>query len=324
MYATNVVKYIDGLPHVPVTFPSNQADGLYVEDLQLDELVSYIQNKKKQKAFLEGLTHFEFLSECHCLEHLVVDLRTPFSMWNKLPKRRQTFIHKYDLDVLYDFPNLKSLDIRNCENPIIRPELAVDLGKISALECYQGDFRFTRNLEYARLLKTVCLNHFTGNDFSVFEKLNQLDTLQITQSKVVTVDGCEKLPKLQCLYLHYNRKLQDISALEGVRDSLKALRIESCGKISDFSVLSKLENLELLELSGNNELPNLNFLRSMKKLNTFIISMNVLDGDLTLCKELSYVYLMRGRKHYNLKDRDMQRGRYIRGNEDLEVWRRCE
>ncbi len=62
------------------------------------------------------------------------------------------------------------------------------------------------------------------------------------------------MKKLQCLYLYDNRSLSDISELEGVKNSLKALRIENCAKIKDFSVLEKLENLELLDLSGSNEI----------------------------------------------------------------------
>ena len=89
-------------------------------------------------------------------------------------------------------------------------------------------------------------------------------------------------------------------------------------------MLGKLENLELLQLSGSNELPSLDFLKTMKNLKTFVFSVNVADGDLTLCRNLSYVYSERNRKHYNLKDSDMPRGVYVRGNEDIEEWRRLE
>lgn len=130
--------------------------------------------------------------------------------------------------------------------------------------------------------------------------------------------------KLQCLYLYYNRSLSDISALEGVKDSLKALRIENCAKIKDFSVLEKLENLELLDLSGSNEIPSLSFIRKLKNLKMFVFSVNVLDGDLTPCKDLSYAACVRGRKHYNMKDRDLPKGKVTRGNEDIELWRRFE
>ncbi len=129
---------------------------------------------------------------------------------------------------------------------------------------------------------------------------------------------------MQCLYLHYNRSLKDISALSKVKKTLKALRIENCSKIEDFSVLAELENLELLELSGSNTLPSLSFIKSMKNLKTFVFNMNVEDGDLTPCLNLSYVYSEKNRKNYNLKDKDLPKNAYVRGNEDIEEWRRLE
>ena len=52
--------------------------------------------------------------------------------------------------------------------------------------------------------------------------------------------------------------------------------------------------------------------------------MNVLDGDLTECTKLSYVYVDKIRRHYNVKETDLPKGEYIRGNESIEMWRRLE
>ncbi len=109
-----------------------------------------------------------------------------------------------------------------------------------------------------------------------------------------------------------------------VRGTLKMLRIENCAKINDFSVLGELENLELLQLSGSNTLPNLDFLKTMRSLKTFIFNMNVLDGDLSPCLTLSYVHSGKDRKHYNLKDAVLPKDQYVRGNETIEPWRRLE
>lgn len=84
----------------------------------------------------------------------------------------------------------------------------------------------------------------------------------------------------------------------------------------DFSVLSELENLELIELVGSNTLPDLSFLKSMKNLITFIFNMNVLDGDLSECLKLSYVCSLRSRRHYNIKNCNLLKSKYVRGNED--------
>ena len=50
--------------------------------------------------------------------------------------------------------------------------------------------------------------------------------------------------------------------------------------------------------------------------------MNVQNGDLSPCLNLSYVYCQKNRKHYNLKDKELPKGKYYRGNESIDEWRR--
>lgn len=56
-------------------------------------------------------------------------------------------------------------------------------------------------------------------------------------------------------------------------------------------------------LEGSNALPNLDFLKSMPNLQSFVCKMNVLDGDLSLCLSIPSVSIQ-NRKHYNYKNRD--------------------
>ena len=109
-----------------------------------------------------------------------------------------------------------------------------------------------------------------------------------------------------------------------MKGTLKTLCINKCSKIEDFSVLAELENLERLELMGNNRLQNLDFLKRMKNLKSFIFEYDVLDGDLKLCLDIPTVYCDKNRKHYNLNDKDLPKGKLVFGNEDIEEWRRLE
>lgn len=68
-----------------------------------------------------------------------------------------------------------------------------------------------------------------------------------------------------------------------------------------FFCIGKLVNLRHLELTGRNEISSLSFLNQMPQIQTFLFSVNVLDGDLTPCMKIPYVYCERNRKHYNLK-----------------------
>ena len=147
------------------------------------------------------------------------------------------------------------------------------------------------------------------------EKRNQIELGDISNSGILrkitlmqcaiqSLNGIEKFPQLSSLVLYNNRRLSDISALANVSNSLKTFAIESSFRVSDFTVLSQLVNLEHLHLYGHNTIPNLQFLNNMKKLKTFCFTMNVEDGDLTLCKKLPYVSC-KNRRHYNLRDDDL-------------------
>jgi hypothetical protein len=102
------------------------------------------------------------------------------------------------------------------------------------------------------------------------------------------------------------------------------LRIDHCANITDFSVLGKLESLELLELTGCKPLKSLDFLKTMKNLKTFIFDVDILDGDLSECMKLHYVGMLKYRKHYSHKESDMPKGHIVRGNENIDEWRRFE
>ena len=320
IFSANNSTYIDGLMFVPVTFPFNKPDALLIEDLQIQQLVEYCNRKHIRKAFVQGMQEFQFLRECTSIEHLAIELRLPFAAYFE----QNSSTIPYDLTPLEDIPRLRSVDIRENERYGSRAKVKLDLSKVAHLEKFSGDYRFANGLSDAILLKTLRLNRYKKSDLLELQKLSQLDTIALVCSSLESLNGIQNFPGLQCLYLQYNRKLCDISDLCYARDSLRALRIENCPHIQDFSVLYDLEHLELLELSGKNDLRSLDFIRNMPCLKTLIFSMQVLDGDLSLCKNLSWVYSERNRKHYNLRDSDLPRIHYYHGNENIELWRRLE
>ena len=60
-------KNVDGLTFVPVTYPLNKPDGILIEDLNLPYLINYIKEKKIKKAFVQGMSRFDFLEDCPSL-----------------------------------------------------------------------------------------------------------------------------------------------------------------------------------------------------------------------------------------------------------------
>ena len=285
---------------------------------------NFIKNNNVNSSYICSMKNFEFMEECKTLEHISVELRISPKHYSELIKKGKKYVREYEVSSFYYLHNLKSLSIIDLEEPYIASKIKFDLSRFPLLEYYSGESRYVEKIQEARNLKTIRLNDYDYDTLDEIAMLENVDTLEFNTSKIKSLDGCNGLKKLQCLYLCYNRSLFDISALESVKHSLKVLRIENCGKIEDFSVLEKLENLESLVLIGSNVISNLSFLTKMKKLKTFIFTMEIADGDLTPCLDLQYACCAKGRKYYNLKDAKLPKGEYVRGNENIEMWRRFE
>lgn len=305
----------DGFHFDSIVWPFNKYDAIdvVVNKRLKDEYVKYINKHKIEQARIV-MPDLKMLYECPGLRKLNV------SPSYNAPEN-------FDFSPLYA---MEKLEFLNCDNEYgdqMQYLAKIDFSKTKGLvNLWVTANKGAVNYNKIDTLKTLRIGGFKGakSDLTDLFSSKELDTLELIECKEKSLDGIEKSEKMQCLYIHYNRSLEDISALKNVKKTLKSLCIDKCPKIKDFSVLAELENLEFLELCGSNLLPNLHFLGSLKNLKTFIFDYNILDGDITPCLGISYVYCMRGRKHYNLKDKDLPKGEYVRGNEDIEEWRRLE
>lgn len=314
-----------GFAFTAITHPGNVYDAIIIRSPEnalcsslkpslslctLEEHIDFINQHKIEKALIIA-ENIEFLTRCPTLKYLKI-----------IPADSAS--NDFDYSPLYKMPQIKSLQCSTVYGAREEFSTDIDCTRIHGIENIHVTNSRYRNFNAVDTLKSLGLSQYSKDDLDNAFASSKLDTLSIFSSKIKTLNGVQRSSRLQCLYLYYNRLLENIATLHEVRKTLRALRIENCPKIDDFSVLAELENLELLELSGNNTLPNLDFIKCMKNLKTFVFSMNVLDGNLSPCLELSYVYSEKNRKHYNLKDVELPKGQYVRGNEDIEVWRRLE
>lgn len=305
----------DGFEFVPMFYPFYRKDAIkvVVDSRALEDYQEYIRKHGLEKAEII-MPDLKILQLCPSLKYLKI-----FPSYNA-PE-------SFDFSPLYEMPEVKSLHCQNRYGSREQYISEIDYSRVHGLTSLSVDVN-KRTLNYNKVgtLRSLAVGSFKGEnrDLTGLFCSQELDTLTLAECGVYSLNGIETSQKMQCLYLHYNRSLSDISALSRVKGTLRALRIENCPKINDFSVLGELENLELLELSGSNELPSLSFLKKMKNLKTFLFNMNVKDGDLTPCLDLSYVYSEKNRKHYNIKDCELPKGNYTRGNENIEAWRRLE
>lgn len=280
---------------------------------KVEEYVKYINENEFEQAQVV-MPCLDFLKECPSLKYLHI------APWYNTTE-------KFDLSPLYELDSIKYLIIENeyGEDKDFFAEL--DCARLHGIEFLSVSLNSgIVNLSEVSSLKTLVVRGFKGKNRNLTDLFTskRLDTLELTECKIESLDGIEQSDRMQCLYLHYNRSLKDISALKKVKNTLEALTIDACSKIEDFSVLEELERLEFLQLWGNNKISDLGFLKSMKNLKTFIFDYHILDGDLSACLNIPCVYCDRNRKHYNLTDKKLPKGMMVFGNENIDTWRRLE
>lgn len=208
----------------------------------------------------------------------------------------------FDYSPLYSMPNLKSVCCRTQYGTKEQYNTHIDYSQIHGIQEISAAGAGHSGYEMIPSLETLwisnCKKHQNFQNISCSTKLQKVTLMQCG---LRTLDGIDKYKELHSLTLYHNRSLSDLSPLDSLGNSLRTLVIEGCSKITDFTVLSALVKLEHLQLYGSNTLPSLSFLKKMPELKTFTFTMDVADGDLSLCKSIPYVSC-KNRKHFNLKD----------------------
>jgi Leucine-rich repeat (LRR) protein len=299
-----------------IIYPFDKKTAIHVWCPELyDEYVWYINKHRLTQAKIV-MPSLDILYDCPTLQYLHIHPR-------------------FDSPDEYDFTPLYGRELKYlcCLNEYYKEGGkshigTVDFSQIFGLESLKINVnRGTLNYNRIETLKSLIIGDYTGANRDLTELFisTELDTLRLLEGRTVSLNGIEKAHKLQCLDISYNRCLEDISALAKVKDSLKSLNIFNCARIKDFSVLYELENLEKLEIWGSNTIPSLDFVKYMPNLKTLFLEINIADGDITPCLGLRSAKLMKDRKHYNLKDKDLPKARKaVFGNESIDEWRRLE
>ena len=316
-------RFYDGYIFKAIRHPANIFDAILIRNPSsarsfgdsitgslhsLSEHINYINKYTLNKALVIA-DDISFLSQCPTIKHL-----------NIVPS--VTFGDNFDFSPLYRLSEIRSLRCSTKYGKFGENSSSVDYAQIHGLEDLCVSTENDLNFQHISTLKKLSVSQYKGENLIGLCCSKVLDTLELNACSVRTLDGIETLPKIQCLYLAYNSQLQDISSLGKARETLKALRIQKCSRICDFSVLSQLENLEYLFLAGGNHIPSLDFVDSLPNLKTLIIDMEVEDGNLLPCLRLSYAHCSRTRRHYNVKAKDLPKGVYYRGNDNIDLWRR--
>lgn len=274
--------------------PDSATAGAYYgpRERTLEEHIALINSMKLEKATIIA-EDLSFLPRCPSLKCLSIQ----HAAGSDKP---------LDFTPLYDLPEVENLSIAAPNMGLGKgPAICVDFTKLRGLRHAAVCTNDLFNYHLVPTLETLWLSNDRRHpDLSRISCSPMLKRIDLLQCGTKALDGIEKYP-LQWLSLSHLRSLTDISALSQTAGTLRSLSIDACGKIRDLSCLYDLVNLEHLELQGSNALPDLEFLRNMPKLKTFVFSMNVENGDLTPCLDVPYASCNRIKRHYNLKEKDL-------------------
>ena len=304
--------YRDGFVFTSIDSPANVLDAIVIRNPEncdcwspkksfstktLKEHIDFINETKVEKAFITA-DNLSFLELCPSLKYLKI-----------VPS--ESAPDDFSYATLYKMPEIKYLSCETTYKGIAsKLSTSIDYSQIMGLKKVDAVGVGHLNYEKNEKLEVLSISdEKIHEDFKWLSNCKNLKKVDFVKTKLKSLDGISSLSKLQYLSLSYCHSLVEISELSKISNSLRALCIEACPKIKDFSFLSSLKNLEHLELIGGNSLPDLSFLSNMNNLKTFTFSMNVLSNDLNPCLNVPYVYLIKGKKEYNLKDKDLQKQR---------------
>jgi len=135
-----------------------------------------------------------------------------------------------------------------------------------------------------------------NEDLERIKALKGLEELTIIESSIRSLEGIQALSQLKTLGLAYCRKLVTIESLLELKGNLRELEIDHCKGIKDLSVIGALTQLRKAILADNGEIPSLEFVRGMPRLEFLsFVGTKVRDGDMTPCFSLKYAGFLKRR-----------------------------
>ncbi|MDQ6597988.1 hypothetical protein E2K98_30295 [Bacillus salipaludis] len=260
--------------NVRVRRDSNGDTVIIKDSSAINESVEYINefNVKNVDVVDFDCNDLNFLKECLSIENL--------SILNHFIK---------DLSGIYGLTKLRVLSINETTTKV---EFRID--ELKNLEELYGELpKNTVGINKLNTLKKVELWGYKpkSRNLNEFKNLKSLNVINITESRLDTLDGIEGIVNLKSLGLYYLRTLKDITALQDVKAPITELFFENSKSIVDFSPIQNLKKLEKLKISSCGDIPSLSFVPTLNELKSLVFSgTNVLDGNLTFCEGIEYVY----------------------------------
>jgi Leucine-rich repeat (LRR) protein len=205
---------------------------------------------------------------------------------------------KYNIGIVNNLHNLRYLGFVNNHSDII------DLSNFPKLETLACDYsEQLARLDTCNHLQSLTLSNYDSkeNNLLALPKLSELLHLSLIHTKIASLKGIGKFAKLKKLEIYGAMNLDNIEEMEKLSDTLEILEIERSKKVKDYTVIKELIKLERIRISECGRIETLSFIKYLRNLKFLsFVGTNILDGNLSYCKGLSYVGFD-DKKHYSHK-----------------------
>ncbi|MEP6754003.1 MAG: hypothetical protein ABJA67_00765 [Chthonomonadales bacterium] len=232
-----------------------------------------------------------------------------------------------NLDFLYAFPQMELLLLTlyhevNCKaihrlinlrnvSVIGNHQIEADLSALSKLEDYTSYAGGPpKGIENCKALRKLHIQGFKASDLSILKDLTNLEFVRIDGGSLVSLGGIENCHMLDMLWLSYQYKLSDISAME-MLPSLREIEMQSCKKVATLRSFATLPKLKSLVLAGTGEMDTVRYFEGNTTLERFIFVEGsfVRDGDFSPLLAIPSLVdtSIQGKPHYLQSRRELRR-----------------
>ena len=208
---------------------------------------------------------------------------------------------KKDIEFLKDYPKIKEISIMDefidmsgiryliglKKFSLNNKKQAIDFSNFPELEkCSFSWNNQIKNINKSKKLRELHISKFNPKekDLTKLSGLKNLEFLELIRTNINSFTGLNNLSKLSKLELHYARNIEFLKDIENASETLEHLSLNSLPKLKDHSDVTKLKKLTWLKLNKCSDIPSINFIKQMSKLEKFaFVDTTVTDGDITPC-----------------------------------------
>jgi len=167
-----------------------------------------------------------------------------------------------NIDGLYECGSLKSLGISN-----VHKSTKIDFSKLISLRALSLDWsKYYSHIFALSQLQDISISKYPFENLEHFQSFEKLRIIELTQSKLVSLEGIETLKTIEKIKLSYNRNLLSLKGIGKKHKFLKTISIYNASKLFQIEMLKNATNLENISLAKMKEIDSFKFLDNLQKL----------------------------------------------------------